>query len=298
MIPTFRRPELLGRVLERLEAQRGVPDGAFDVVVVRDAADDDEAAVQRAVAGRPFAVTLITGPEPGVSATRDTGWRATDAPLILFLGDDMLPQPEVVAEHLSWHERHPEEEVGVLGHVRWSPELRRTTFMRWLDRGIQFDYGSIEGTDAGWGRFYAANCSLKRGLLERSGGFDHAFRFGYEELDLACRLRDLGLRLLYNRAAVAEHLHPTSLDAWRERIRVVARAERQFVAKHPDVRPYFFEMFSYHASRPAPRSLGRHLAPLIPPGFPWLGVKVWSSVDHYYGLELAKAFLPAWEEVP
>ena len=297
VIPTFRRPHLLGRVLERLEAQRGVEPGAFEVVVVRDAADDAEAAVERAVGGRPFAVRLFTGPSPGVSATRDHGWRHAEAPLVLFIGDDMLPRPEVVAEHLAWHEREPAEEVAVLGHVRWSPELRLTPFMRWLDRGVQFDYGSIRGTEAGWGHFYAAHCSLKRGLLERSGGFDREFRFGYEELDLAVRLRELGMRLLYNPDAVVEHLHRPTLDDWRERMRVVARAEVQFLRKHPGSEPYFHRMFTKEMARgEEPKGRGARLAALIPPSFPWLGAKVWASVEHYYRYELAKAFLPAWEE--
>jgi GT2 family glycosyltransferase len=273
-----------------------VPEGAFDVVVARDAADDDAPAVERAVEGRPFPVRLLTGPEPGVAATRDAGWRAADAPLVLFLGDDMLPRPDVVAQHLAWQERHPEPEVAVLGHVRWSPELRLTPFMRWLDHGMQFDYPNIEGIEAGWGRFYAANCSLKADLLERSGGFDHEFRFGYEELELARRMRDLGLRVLYNRAAVVEHLHPTTLDSWRERMRTVAAAELQMVRKHPDVAPYFHDMFSRVAERAAPRGRAARLAGAVPRWVPWLGPRVWASADAYWRHELARAFLPAWEE--
>lgn len=292
VIPTFRRAALLGRVLDRLEPQAG----EFEVVIARDAADDDPAAVERAAAGRAFPVRLVEGPTPGVAATRDAGWRAAETPLILFLGDDMLPRAGVVAEHLARHGRHPEEEVAVLGHVCWSPEIRRTTFMRWLDRGIQFDYGRIEGSEAGWGRFYAAHCSLKRELLERSGGFDHEFRFGYEELDLAVRLRDLGMRLIYAREAVAEHLHPPTLEGWRRRMELVAPAELRFVTKHPELRPWFHDLFSYWTRKPPPRGIGRRLAPLVPPDTPWLGPKVWASVDHHYALELAHAFLPAWEE--
>ena len=37
--------------------------------------------------------------------------------------------------------------------------------MEWLDDGVQFDYGRIEGTEAGWWHFYTANVSVKRVLL-------------------------------------------------------------------------------------------------------------------------------------
>jgi len=46
---------------------------------------------------------------------RNTAWRAATSPLILFLDDDILPEPALVAEHLAWHRQHPEEEIGVLG---------------------------------------------------------------------------------------------------------------------------------------------------------------------------------------
>ena len=297
VIPTLRRPQLLARVLDRLERQRGIePAATFDAVVVSDAAEEDTGAVERAIGRRSFAVRHLIGHTPGVSATRDLGWREAPGELVLFLGDDMLPCPDLVAEHLAWHGEHPDQHIGILGHVRWSGELRTTPFMRWLDQGMQFDYPNIEGVEAGWGRFYACNASLKRALLERSGGFDHSFRFGYEELDLACRMRGLGFRLLYNRAAVVEHHHLPTLEGWRERMRAVAAAERRFVEKHPEVEPYFFNKFSAAVLRPRESSRSAALAGVVPPWVPWLGERARYSAEALYLRELAEAFLEAWEE--
>jgi GT2 family glycosyltransferase len=281
-------------VLDRLEAQsRAAHD--FEVVVVADAKAHGLSALSSVTAGRPYSVRLLQAGVPGVSAARNHGWRATQTPLVLFFGDDMLPDRHLLAEHLARHERHTDDKVAVLGHVRWARELRLTPFMRWLDHGMQFDYPRIRGTDAGWGRFYAANVSLKRGLLERSGGFDESYRFGYEELELAYRLNALGLRLLYNRRAVVEHLHPPTLEQWRRRMAVVARAERRFVAEHPDVKPYFFDMFTRAQRAPRARGRGVRLVRLIPRRTPWLGSRVWSSADAVYRQALAPAFLTAWE---
>lgn len=296
VIPTLRRPHLLSRVLDGLERQVGVEPATFDAVVVSDAAEPDTGAVARAIGRRSFALRHLIGETPGVAATRDLGWREAPSPLVLFLGDDMLPRPDLVAEHLAWHDNHPEEHIGILGHVRWSSELRTTPFMRWLDQGMQFDYPNIEGTEAGWGRFYACNASLKRALLEQVGGFDHSFAFGYEELDLARRMRDLGFRLLYNRAAVVEHHHAPTLEGWRERMRVVAGAEHQFVRKHPDVEPYFFNKFSAAVRRPRESSRSAALAGMVPRWVPWLGERVRYSAEARYLRELAEAFLESWEQ--
>jgi GT2 family glycosyltransferase len=294
VIPTLGRPALLRRVLDRLDAQ-AAPAEAFEVVVVADAAEERLAELDAAVAGRAYGARRLIGPRPGASAARNAGWRAAMAPLVLFLDDDILPERALVAEHLEWHRRNPQEEVGVLGHVRWADELRVTPFMRWLEHGIQFDYPNIHGTEAGWGRFYTANASVKRALVERAGGFEEeALPFGYEDLDLALRMHAHGFRLLYNRAAVAEHVHPMDLDFWKRRVARIAISERRFVAMHPEIPPYFRDMFSAALERPAPKGRAARLARLVPRSVPALGPRVWASADAVYRRELAQPFMDAW----
>lgn len=294
VIPTLRRQRVLGRALDRLERQ-SVSSDAFEVLVVCDAAEEDMDAVRAAVGLRSYAVRVLRAKFPGASAARNRGWREARASLILFLGDDILAGRSLVEEHLRWHERHPGEEVGVLGRVRWARELRVTQFMRWLDHGIQFDYPRIDGPDAGWARFYTANASVKRRLVERAGGFDEErFPFLYEDLDLGYRMRDLGFRLLYNPRADAEHLHPVTLEQWRKRAAMIAASELRFVRKHAEVRPYFLDLFQSATTEPARRGRAARLAPIVPRRVPWLGPRVWSSVDAQYRRELAPDFLAAW----
>ncbi len=294
VIPTLGRPRLLARVLDRLERQTRP---GFEVLVVVDKQERDVAAVDAVVAGRSLPVRRLGAEQPGASAARNVGWRAALAPIILFLDDDVLPESALVDEHLKWHERYVDDRVGVLGQVRWADELKVTTFMRWLESGIQFDYPRIEGIEAGWGRFYTANVSVKRKLVESAGGFEEErLPFGHEDLELARRMETLGFRLVYNRAASAEHVHPMDLDFWRRRVARIAISERQFVSMHPDVPPYFFEMFTAAATAPPARGTGVHLAPWVPRSVPWLGHRVWRSVDAFYCQALADPFLAAWHE--
>ena len=295
VIPTLGRPAMVERVLERLDRQTVTP-GAFEVIVVADAKEERADELERAVAAREYSARCLRAPKPGASAARNAGWRSAGAPLVLFIDDDILPEPVLVAEHLRWHGAHPAENIGVLGLVRWADELEVTPFMRWLENGIQFDYPNIEGTEAGWGRFYTANASVKRGLLERVGGFDEErLPFGYEDLDLALRMHAHGFRLLYNRAAVAEHLHPMDLEFWKRRVSRIAISERRFVAMHPEVPPYFYELFSAAAAAPPARGRGARLARFVPRSLPVIGPRVWGSADAAYRQALAGPFLEAWE---
>lgn len=287
---------MLARALGRLERQ-STPASSFEVVVVADARDRDLGALHHAVGKRPFETRVLSAEMPGASAARNIGWRAARGPLVLFMGDDIMADPGFLAAHLDWHERHPEVTVGVLGDLRWADELDVTPFMRWLEDGVQFDYRRIEGDEAGWGRLYTANVSLKRALLESVDGFDEErMPFLYEDLDLGRRLHEIGFRLLYNRAASAEHLHPVTPESWRRRAADIATAEHTFVRLNPDVPAYFHDFFD--SAHRAPRAKGRGvaLARFIPPGVPWLGPKVWKSVDAFYRQQLAEPFLAAWHE--
>jgi len=271
VIPTLGRPTL-AEVLARL----GAP--ATEVLVVKDAsAPDVPEATHRA-------------DRPGASAARNLGLREASAPLVLFLGDDILPSPRLLATHREWHARLPDERVAVLGHVRWARRLRRTAFMAWLERGIQTDYGSIAGDRAGWGHFYTTNLSLKREFALGAGGFDEDIPFLYEDLDLGRRLHDLGLDLRYAREAEAEHLHPATLEDWRRRMEAVGRAERAFASKHPDFEPYFLRRLRSAAKGPPAKGRGARLARWVPAETPWLGPRVWASAEAYFGQQLWPSF--------
>ncbi len=295
VIPSYGNPDGLAAVLDHLGEQD--TEEPFEVVVVIDCGDPDPAAAEAAAGERAYPLRLLTGGVPGASANRNAGWHAAGSPLVLFIDNDTLPQPSLIREHLEWHRRSPDEMLAVLGHVRWARAVTVTPFMRWLDQGIQFDYPSIRGIDAGWGRFYSANISVKRAMLERLGGFDEQrFPYGYEDLDLAARARPLGLRVFYNRDAVVEHLREYDLEFFKRRVRRLAVSEREFVRVHPEVPPFFHSLFSTAFEGGPANGRGRALTRWVPPGMPVIGERVWVSADLYYRQELAPDFLAAWSE--
>jgi glycosyltransferase involved in cell wall biosynthesis len=284
VIPTLDRAPILARVLDRLPHD-------VDIVVGADAAERDLAAVERVAAGRARVVQATT---PGVSAARNAAWRATDAEVVLCLGDDMLPAPGLVERHAAFHARHPDPEDALQGHVRWARELKQTAFMSWLDDGVQFDFGSIRGTRAGFWHLYLCHASLKRDRLERTGGHDETFRFGFEELELALRLDAIGFRLSYDPEAEVEHLHEPTLAGWRERMAIVGAAERHLVEKHPQVEPELLRRFEAAAAAPPASTRGARLARWVPRGAPVIGARVWFSADRWFAQQLAPAFLRSY----
>jgi GT2 family glycosyltransferase len=286
--------DTLKLVLDGYERQN-VPHGTFELILVVDVADPDPDAVTRAVGERSFPLRRLVGSEPGLSSNRNTGIRAARAPIVLLTDNDTVPMKSMVREHLSWHERHPEENVAILGKVRWAREGGVTPFMRWLDSGLQFNYANLRGIDQGPHVFYGANVSIKRTLLERVGDFDqHNLPYGYEDYEWAYRARDYGLRVLYNRKAVVEHHRRPTLEFWLKKVRRVAQAEHQFIDLHPEVEPWYQRMFEFEAKCGPTRGRSVQVARFVPPWVPVLGPKVWESVDKHYKRVLAPHFIDAW----
>jgi GT2 family glycosyltransferase len=287
---------VLARVLEGYERQ-DAPPGSFELIVVIDRADPDLAAADEAIGRRPYPVRRLIGRRPGLSANRNTGWREARAPLVLITDNDTIPVPRLVSEHLEWHRRFPQDEVAVAGHVRWALELELTPFMKWLDKGFQFDFGSTSGIDGGWAHLYGANSSMKRAFIQRVGDWDEEnLPYLYDDLDWAYRAHGHGLRVVYNRDAIVDHYRTDgTLEFWKQKMPRIARAEYAFVRKHPELKPWFHRVFTKAAGR-EPHGSGVPLTRFIPEDVPWLGPRVWKSADHYWKRQLAPYFLEAWAE--
>jgi GT2 family glycosyltransferase len=289
VIPTFNRPDALPRTLAALASQTFRD---FEVIVVEDANNESP------VPDADLPLRTLRAREPGASNARNAGWRAAAHPVVLFLGDDIIASPDLLARHAALHDQHPQDDVGVLGHVEWAHELRRTAFMVWLDHGIQFNYPSIRGSEAGPGHLYTANVSLKRAALERVGGFDaQRYPFLYEDIDLGVRLFEQGFRLIYDEGAKAEHLHDVTLERWKSRMAMQARAERSWIEHHPGDEPYFYTRFSAALQHPpAQGRIGRALLPHVPRRAPVIGERVWRRADLYFRQQLGRPFVDAWNQ--
>jgi glycosyltransferase involved in cell wall biosynthesis len=226
VIPTYRRPALLRRCLESLDAQT-LPRAQFEVVVVDDGSGDESTDVLAAYADRVRA--YVQPRNGGPAAARNRGIREATGDRVVFLDDDVAAAPDLLATHLDLHRAADDPLLGVLGRVEWDPSLRVTPFMRWLDRsGLQFGYDTwlVEGpVEPPYAAFYTANVSLSRSLLVDAGGFDERFPYAaFEDMELAFRLAERGFRLDYRPAARAFHTRAMELRGFAARMQRVGES--------------------------------------------------------------------------
>jgi GT2 family glycosyltransferase len=291
VIPTRRRWDTLRLTLAALEAQT---ERGFETIVVVDGTDDEVPEL----AG----VRLVQQEHAGPGAARNRGVGQSDRRLVLFIGDDMIPRPGFVAAHLARHRADPADEVAVLGRIVWHPSVPRDRLHRWLDWSCAlFDYRQLEderAQDAQWSRFYSSNVSVKRDFYLAVGGFDPDFAYDYEDLDFGWRAGERGMRLLYERDALVEHLHPYDWATLERRYRSHAAGERVMAAKHEWFTPWFHGHIESAAAEPSVSRLWPLLVDRVPRRPARVRRAFERRADRWYLQQLAPAFMAAWQDPP
>jgi GT2 family glycosyltransferase len=290
VIPSSGRWAVLERTLDALAAQTVT---GFSIILI---VNDPTGQVPPALRRRPRLI-IETKVDEGPGVARNRGLELADSELVLFLGDDTIPTSDLVHGHLRRHAAEPQPELAVLGRVRWHPEVAANRLNRWLDwSGSQFDYAALDAQvavpgslDAGFGRFYSSNVSLKRAFAEP---FDPAFRFGYEDIDLGWRLAQRGMVLRYEPRSVALHLHANTLEGLARRFDLVGEAEATMAAKHAWFEPWFLPRFIAAGTGTSP--LWPAIQDRIPPRLERLWWPVHTRAQRWYWQALAPSFLAGW----
>jgi len=235
VVPTYRRPDTLFRVLDGLGAQTSPPD--FEVVVVDDGSGDGTA--ERLLAYRaPYPLRCFSQENSGPARARNRGVEEARAPIVLFLGDDTVPEPQLLAVHGRAHAERPGRSVAVLGYTTWPGGRSVSPFLHHINEyGLQFGYALISDTESvPFNFFYTSNISLPRRLLVDAGLFDTTFpHAAWEDIEIAYRLTKEGMKILYRPEAVARHYHDITFRSFRRRQEKSGEAAAIFFERHPEL---------------------------------------------------------------
>jgi GT2 family glycosyltransferase len=211
VVPTYNRCAGLQRLLDGLTRQT-YPADAFEVLIVDDgSADGTVAATERR--RTPFARRLLRQPHQGPAAARNLGVANARGELVLFLDDDVLPRPDVIAAHVAVHRASPA--TVAIGPMYPPPDWPRAAWVRWEEEKLAWQYAAMaEGKfECSPRQFYTANASLPAALFRAAGGFDARFSRA-EDVELGFRLRDHGARFAFLPDAGVFHYASRSFESW------------------------------------------------------------------------------------
>jgi GT2 family glycosyltransferase len=194
------------------------------VIVVDDGSTDDSADI-----ARRRGASVISTPNCGLSAARNTGLYAAYGEIVAYLDDDASPEPNwltylVHAFHTTDHVAvggpniPPEDETGVASCVANAP-----------GGPVQVLLSDTEAE-----HIPGCNMAFRRQALLSIGGFDSRFHTAGDDVDICWRLREQGLTLGFHPAAMVWHRRRSSIRRFWRQQRGYGAAEALLERKWPE----------------------------------------------------------------
>ena len=255
VIPTFQRSNSLKRSLAALTKQTFPPD-EFEVIVSIDGSTDGTKEIVENFES-PYRLRYICAPNSGRSAARNRGINEAGGEVLIMIDDDLEPSPKFIEAHYSAHASAPR--LGVLGAapIFVDESSDPTTIYLAEEFNSRLDEKmSDPNYRFGIWDFYSGNFSIHLEDIRKVGGFNESFKiYGYEDIELAQRLINAGIKIVYNHDALCtQHCDEDFRSIARKTI-AAGKSAVLLVTLHPEAikelkfREYYFTGWKWRSLR-------------------------------------------------
>jgi glycosyltransferase involved in cell wall biosynthesis/peptidoglycan/xylan/chitin deacetylase (PgdA/CDA1 family) len=216
IIPTYNRAGRLRACLDALNHQTQPADD-YEVIVVVDGSTDETLKMLENLVTN-YALRVLYQDNSGQNVARNHGVTHAHGQYCLFLDDDIMASPQLVAEHLRLH-RQRENVAGIgqipmrIGNADW---YTKRFADGWHEHYEQLNQASRQPS---WPDGYGGNISVLRDVFLEVGGFAPDIRRSHD-IEFAYRLEKHGLTFVYLPEAVGrqeEHKRSRELFADAEK---------------------------------------------------------------------------------
>jgi glycosyltransferase involved in cell wall biosynthesis len=221
VVPTYNRLGRLRHVITALE-QQTYPSDAYEVIVISDGSTDGTDAYLEALCST-MRLRWFLQANRGPAAARNVGIQKAGGEFIVFIDDDVVPEPRLLEEHARSHHEAGQDAV-VLGPLLTPEGFEMAPWIRWEQEMLMKGYRALLRGDwpASARQFYTGNASLRRSHILAVGGFDEGLRRA-EDVELAYRLANKGLDFVFNIQAAGMHFAERSFRAWLDAAQTYGR---------------------------------------------------------------------------
>jgi GT2 family glycosyltransferase len=199
-IPTYGRDQVLVDTIRHVLAL--VPPPAEIIVLDQNKEHIPEVTRTLEEWHRSAAIRWLHLPEPLIPRALNRGLIEARHDIVLFLDDDIIPEPDLVKAHVNAHEQTKASLVAGRVVQPWHQGID-------FSRDNEFHFAGVRSA---WiEEFMACNFSIARQLALEIGGFDERFiRVAYNfEAEFAYRWRKAGHSIYFEPAAKIDHLRAT-----------------------------------------------------------------------------------------
>ena len=242
VIPTYNRLPILKKCLDSLENQ--ILPGAiqdFEIVVVDDGSTDGTINwLENNIDSFPH-LRLFEQSHGGPALGRNLGVEKSNGDVIVFIDSDLVVDKFFLVNHVNsliktW------EKLGNRKCFTYGSVINTSDFNNPMSEPFKIQ-------DLSWAYFATGNVAIDKKVLEKVGLFDTSFRlYGWEDLELGERLRNIGVKLIKCPKAIGYHWHPAlALDQIPNLIRIEKERAKMglvFYRKHPTLRVKFIIQYT------------------------------------------------------
>ena len=244
IIPTYNRAALLPALLDSWRKLHKHTSVSYELVFSDDGSTDDTLDVLRACTDLP--ITLQANSHGGASAARNAAVKAAIGERLLFLGDDIFPDEDLLDMHWEFAQKHGEK-VAILGRIDWHPQQKHNHLIHHITEvgNEQFSFNCLKKNDfTDFRHFYTCNISISKTLLDKEAvKFDPKFyKVNFEDTELSYRLSRHGMKIFYAPDASGLHYHEYDVQGFCRRQHTAGEMAVVFRTLHPEVD----EIFSFH----------------------------------------------------
>ena len=242
VIPTYNRKLILKKCLFALENQiLNENITSYEIIVVDDGSTDGTTTwIRENKANLPH-VVLYEQKHGGPALGRNLGVIKSKNDIIVFIDSDLIVVNDFLINHVN----------------------KLLSYWQKFNKNC-FTYGSVINTsnfenpenenqkitDISFAYFATGNVAISKDLLLKAGLFDSSFSlYGWEDLELGERLKQLGTKLIKCPRAKGFHWHPP-FDCGQIKSLVAKESERAkmalvFFKKHPNLRVRFIIQYTF-----------------------------------------------------
>jgi peptidoglycan/xylan/chitin deacetylase (PgdA/CDA1 family)/GT2 family glycosyltransferase len=223
IVTTWQRPALLRNTIHSL-LQQTYP--RLEIVVVCDGEDADVRSMAQEFNNDPIR-WFFHPTNRGLPAARNTGVRQATGEIVLFLDDDVVADGELVSTHMQHHQTNGQDRtIAVISLTREERQTPLTSYVNeclhksWTNRldGFAASLGAtgVESVGEEIERiiYFGLNCSIRRDVFIREGGFNEHFRSSDEEMEMGLRLYTVGVEFIFECGLLLKHLNVKDLRSY------------------------------------------------------------------------------------